>query len=272
MPNEISRLKPNQVPSFDEFKKNILEQGSDANFSNRLENLYDNAPRLIRILHNFDPTGTASALDQLISDEKTEKEQNNILRMLYDLAVKIWKVEGTELPSLSAEKFKFLYFVYIKSETDVYVRVLADEIQNLLTLPQLRIISIGEYLNRNELIDFSNWVQGIKIMHKGIVRVEADLLGNNEMPDYVSLDEIKKMEERIRLRFHLLKHLYREAKEDTFKKISHADLAKKAGLEHHRTISQLLPYMIVEGWVKSRTVDSISITEEGIDRVKTLLI
>ena len=147
----------------------------------------------------------------------------------------------------------------------------ADGIQSLLGLPQLRIISIGEYLDKNELIRFDDWVQGIRIVHKGIIRIEADLLGNIEIPDYVSPDEIKKMEERIRLRFHLLKHLFREAEGDTFKKISHADLAKKAGLEHHLVISQFRPYMAAEGWIIFRTADSVSITEEGIDRVKTLL-
>jgi len=271
MSNDVLEPEPNQIPSFDEFKETILQKGADADFLNRVKNLYGTAPRLIRILHNFDPTGTASAFDQLLNDERAEREQNNILHMLYDLALKIWKVEATALPNLPEDKFKFLYFVYVKSETGVFARIDADEIQSLLKLPQLKTISIGEYLDKNELINFNNWVQGIKILHKGIIRVEADLLGNNEIPEYVSPDEIKKMEERIRLRFNVLQHLNREAEEDTFKKISHAELAKKAGLEHLRVINQLLPYMGAEGWIKFRTADTVSITEEGIERVKALL-
>jgi hypothetical protein len=271
MSNEIANQEPNEFPSFDEFKKTILQQGTDANLLNKVKGLYGTAPRLIRILHNFDPTGTASAFDQLLDDERTEREQNNILRTLYDLAVKIWKIEDSATPSLPEDKFKFLYFVYVKSETDIFTKVNADEIQSLLSLPQSRILSIGEYLDKNELIKFENWYQGIGITHKGIINAEVALLGNNETPEYVSLDEIKKIEDRVRLRFDLLQHLSQEAEEDTFKLISHVELAQKAELEHFQVIKQLLPYMDAEGWIRSRTADSVSITEEGIDRVKALL-
>jgi hypothetical protein len=222
-------------------------------------------------LHNFDPTGTASAIDQLINEEKSEREQENILRAIYALAIKISKIDETETSDLPDDKFKFLYLVYIKSETDIFAMVNTYEIQGLLNLPQTSILSIGEYLDKNELIKFDNWYQGIGITHKGIIKVEATLLGNNEIPEYVSLDEIKKIEDRVRLRFHLLQHLNQEAEEDTFKLISHAELAQDAGLEHFQVLKQLFPYMESEGWMRSRTADTVSITEEGIDRVKALL-
>jgi hypothetical protein len=260
-----------QTPSFKEFKKLVLEHGADEDFLNRVANSHGKIPRLIRILHNFDPTGTASAIDQIINEEKSEREQENILRAIYALAVKIWKVDETEVSNLPDDKFKFLYVVYVKSETDIFARVNTDEIQSLLALPQSRILSIGEYLDRNKLISFDNWYQGIGIMHKGIIRVETHLLGNNEIPEYVSLDEIKKIEDRVRQRFHLLQYLNQEAEEDTFNLIPHAELARKAGLEHSQVIRQLLPYIEAEDWIRSRTADSVSITEEGIDRVKALL-
>ena len=87
----------------------------------------------------------------------------------------------------------------------------------------------------------------------------------------MSTNEVDKIEGRIRLRFDLLQYLYKETEEDTFKRILHIDLAKKMGLEHSCVISQLLPYMAKEGWIKCSTNDSVTLTEEGIDRVKALL-
>jgi hypothetical protein len=260
-----------QTPSFDEFKKLVLEHGADGDFLNRVANLHGKIPRLLRIVHNFDPTGTASAIDQIINEEKSEREQENILRAIYALAIRVSKIDEVEISDLSEDKFRFLYSVYVKSETDIFARVNADEIQSLLGLPQPRILSIGEYLDKNGQIKFDNWYQGIGITHKGIIKVEAVLLGNNEIPEHVSLDEIKKIEDRVRLRFYLLQYLNQEAEEDTFNLVSHAELAQKAGLEHSKVIRQLIPYIEAEDWIRSRTADSVSITEEGIDRVKALL-
>lgn len=271
MSNEIIDPGIYKTPSFEEFKETILKEGADADLFNRFADLHGRIPRLIRIIHNFDPSGTLSAIDQVFNEEKSEREQDNILRAIYDLAIKIWKVEVTAIPNLPDNKFKFLYFVYVISETDVYTRVEANEIQNSLSLPQHRTISIGQYLAKIGLIKFNTWVEGIKIVHKGVVRVEADLLGNNKLPSYVSANEVEKIEERIRFRFDLLKILYGETDGDTFKKILHNDLARKLEIKHHCLISQNLSYMAEEGWINYRTVDSVTISEEGIDRVEALL-
>jgi hypothetical protein len=260
-----------QIPSFDEFKEIVLQHGADANFLDRVATLHGRVPRLFRILHNLDPTGIASAIDQLISEEKSEREQDNILRAIYTLAIKVWKVEGTELPVLSVDKFRFLYFVYVKSQTDKFVRIEGDEIKDLLNLPQDRVISIGQYLDKNGLIEFNSWVEGIKITHKGVIRIEAELLGSDDFPSFVDVNEIGKIEERIRLRFALLQYLNRKTKGNTFQQILHTDIAEKLGLDHNSLITQSLPYMVEEGWVKWRSSDSVSITEEGIDKVEALL-
>lgn len=260
-----------QIPSFEEFKQVVLQQGASGNFLNRAATLHGKIPRLIRILHNFDPTGIASAIDQLINEAKSEREQDNILRAIYALAIKVWNIEDTELPTLSEDKFCFLYFVYVKSQTDIFTRVELAEIQNFLNLSQQRIISIGEYLDKNGLIRFNSWVEGVKIAHKGIVRTEAELLGSNEFPVFVDASEIKKIEERIRLRFDVLQYLYRKAKGDTYQQILHEDIAREMELDHHSLITQSLPYMVEEGWIRWGSSDSVRITEEGIDRVEALL-
>jgi len=262
--------RPKRVPSFDEFKEIVLQHGSDQDFLNKVASLHGKAPRLLRILHNFDPTGTASAIDQIISEEKSEREQDNILRAIYALAMKIWNVEDKEFLDLSEEKFAFLYFIYLKSQADIFTRVELDEIQRFLNLPQLRIISIGEFLDKNGLIDFNTWVEGVKIAHDGITRIESELLGSNDFSEIVDVNEITKIEARIRLRFDVLQYLYNETNGDSYQQIQHGDVARAMGIDHHDLIAQLIPYLVEEGWVIWGSADSVRITEEGIDRVRLL--
>lgn len=93
-----------QRPSFEEFKKLVLQYGADKDFLNRVANLHGKIPRLIRVLHNFDPTGTASAINQLVNKEKSEREQENILRAIYALAMKISKIDEIETSFASTYK------------------------------------------------------------------------------------------------------------------------------------------------------------------------
>lgn len=174
------------------------------------------------------------------------------------------------IPKLKREKCKFLYFTYVESQTDVYSRIEVDNVANFMELPQPRILSIGRYLNQAGLIRFTNWVQGVWIKHRGIVRIETDLFGMKTIPDYASIDEIKKIEQRFKSRLMLLHHVYQKSKGNTFEKISHVEIADSLGIDHNQVISQLIPYLDAEGLVKVRTNDSIAITEEGIDKVEEL--
>src|SRR5215210_5826415 len=101
--NLVPRQK--QMPSFEEFKEVVLRQGANQGFLNKILTLHGKIPRLIRILHNFDRTGLTSALDQLINEEKSEQEKESILRAIYDLAILVWNIKDTELPSLSNDAF-----------------------------------------------------------------------------------------------------------------------------------------------------------------------
>jgi hypothetical protein len=116
MSNDILESDTNQIPSFEEFKATILHQGADANFLDKVANLHGRIPRLIRILYNFDPTGTLSAISQLFSEVTTEREQDNILRAIYKLAIKVWQVERPASPRLPKDKFEFLYRPVSRSE------------------------------------------------------------------------------------------------------------------------------------------------------------
>jgi hypothetical protein len=201
-------------------------------------------------------------LEQLYVQLETEKIKEGILEV---------STLTTGIPKLREDKFQFLYLVYIKAETDIFRRVELDEIMGDLGLPQLKVISIGQYLTKKGLVKFRNWYEGIWIVHPGIVKVETDLLRMRSVPEYVASDEIKQIQERLKLRFALLRHLYEKVQSDTFEQVFQADLAKELELDHNRVITQLIPYLASEGWIKVRTNDSVAITEEGIERVELLL-
>jgi Mn-dependent DtxR family transcriptional regulator len=266
-------MKPEQgrPVSFEEFKETLLRHGSDDDIYSRVAQVHGRIPRLIRLLHNIDPSGISSAIDQLLSEKVSEQEQENIIRAIYVLANKIWSLESGDMPSLPDDKFEFLYYVYERSETDVYMRVEADEMQNLLGISQNRTIAIAQYLDQHGFIEFETWVQGIKILHDGIVKVEASIWKNDTLPACVSEEMIGKIEERMRLRFSVLQCMHDEVEGDIFAQIQHVQLAEKLSIKHHDLISQILPYLAGEGWVNWRTSDSVAITEEGVDRIKALL-
>jgi hypothetical protein len=258
-----------KIPSFEEFEKTILQHGADSDLINWAAKQYGRIPSAIRALNNFDPTGISGAFDQLFSEKVSEREQENILREIYKLANRIWKIESKNVTRLQEEKFKFLYFVYQNSRTNIFARVDVDPIQNLLGVSQNKIISIGQNLEENGFIKFPSWFVGIWILHDGVVRVESELL-NNDLPHFVSKSELSTIEDRMRLRFTLLKHLYKLTREDTFELVGHVNLANISKIDHQIVLTQLLPYLESEGWVRSATADTVNITEDGIDFVKGL--
>ncbi len=56
-----------------------------------------------------------------------------------------------------------------------------------------------------------------------------------------------------------------------YKLILHAKLAKDLSIKHLRLIKEFLPYLVEEGWIRFRTNDSISITEEGIEKARIFI-
>ncbi|GEM_PF-2441855 len=269
-PNEIIKPDANQIYSFEEFKKVILQYGADSDLINLAAKEYGRVPSVIRALNNFDPTGISGAIDQLLSEKASEREQENILRVIYMLAKRMSEIESKGIKKLPEDKFKFLYFVYSGSKTDVFARVNPDSIQNLMNVSQNKIISIGQYLTENGFIKFRSWVEGIWLLRDGIVQIESELLSNNKLPEFVSESEISAIKDRMRLRFTLLQHLYNLTEGDTFEKIGHADLADISKIDHQIVLNQLLPYLSGEGWVRFATVDTVKITEDGIDFMKGL--
>lgn len=71
--------------TFDEFKKKITELKEYSSIIDKASDLYDKTPILIKAIQNFDPTGIAGAIDQVLSDNKAKREQENLTQALYEL-------------------------------------------------------------------------------------------------------------------------------------------------------------------------------------------
>jgi hypothetical protein len=71
--------------SFEEFKNKIACMEGAETLIDKASDLYDRIPSLIRTIQNFDPTGITASIDQILSDNKAKREQENIMRALYAL-------------------------------------------------------------------------------------------------------------------------------------------------------------------------------------------
>jgi hypothetical protein len=85
-------IKYKKIPlTYDEFKAMILEYNSSKSRFDSIADIYDRVPSYIRVIQNFDPTGIAGAIDQILSENKAKREQDNILRAIYNLVQAIQK-------------------------------------------------------------------------------------------------------------------------------------------------------------------------------------
>lgn len=269
MPDEI--IKQDKLVTFGEFKKAILGWGKKDGFQGKVEDAYGQIPRLVKILQNFDPTGISGAIDQLVGDQISEREQDNILRAIYVIAEKVFSDDASSDFELSEEKFKLLFYVYLKTGTNIFTSLNTHDSQSFLEVSQHRLIAIAQYLEKEGFIKFPSWVMGMKITHKGISIVEKTLLRKSILPSYVPENQIFVMRQRMELRLSLLEYIYKESEEDVFKLIRHEKVADDMSIDHLRLLNELLPYLAGEGWMRFRTNDSISITEEGVEKVRTFI-
>ena len=77
--------KENTFLSYEEFKRKVLECSEGKTVTDKVADIYDDLPVLVRVIANLDPTGLASSLDQVLTENKAKREQENILRAIYAL-------------------------------------------------------------------------------------------------------------------------------------------------------------------------------------------
>ena len=104
MSSKVTKAGNNKIPpTFNEFKDLVLKGDLASSSSiNTSADFYDNMPSIIRMLHNLDPTGISSVIDQILTNDKDNREQDNILRAIYLLAQAI-QTSQEELSNLKRD-------------------------------------------------------------------------------------------------------------------------------------------------------------------------
>jgi hypothetical protein len=122
MTKEITLRGDIPLSSFESFKEFLLqdnkENASWRKALNRSSDLYSKIPLILRAIQNVDPTGLAGAVDQILSENKAQREQDRIIWMLYEM-IKGFLQYGQRIESLEefylSTKFQevtLLYFEY----------------------------------------------------------------------------------------------------------------------------------------------------------------
>ena len=116
------------LPTLDDFEKRILERPDNHSalqkMIDKVSDVYDGLPVLIRSLTNFDPTGVSGTIAQMLSENKAKREQKNIICALYlmwqtimEYGDKLKYLELKEqLPALTESYFEFSKNTYQQSK------------------------------------------------------------------------------------------------------------------------------------------------------------
>ena len=125
MAKDIIKSGSTPLSSFEEFEKYVNSLNDNGNLLDKPADLYIKLPALLRTLTNIEPTGIASALAQLLEENKVKREQRNVLLAMFELAKVLsqcgHRIEQLEKSYLSTEfpKLTIMYFEHSKQTFDV---------------------------------------------------------------------------------------------------------------------------------------------------------
>lgn len=116
MTKDIIKSEMAPLSSFEEFEKFVYSLDDNDSLLDKSADLYSKIPALLRTLPNFEPTGIAGALAQLLEENKAQREQKNILLAMFEL-VKVVSQFDYKIKQLGkaylAEEFPKLTEMYI---------------------------------------------------------------------------------------------------------------------------------------------------------------
>jgi hypothetical protein len=84
--------KPQDI-TFEEFKALFLARKNESSLLDKSADYFDAIPTLLKITTNFDPTGIAGSIAQILESNKATREQENILEAVYYLTIAFRKHE-----------------------------------------------------------------------------------------------------------------------------------------------------------------------------------
>ncbi len=81
--NQIITTNQNNILSEERFTDIIKNRVENKTFISMASDVYDKVPQIFKIVKNIDPTGILSSIDDVLSDNKRNRETNNIIKALY---------------------------------------------------------------------------------------------------------------------------------------------------------------------------------------------
>ena len=125
MTKDISKSGPTPLSSIEEFEKYVYSLDDNESLLDKPADLYSKIPTLLRTLPNVEPTGIASALAQLLEENKAQREQKNILLAIFEL-IKVVSQNGFRIEQLGKSylskefpKLTSMYFEYSRQTSDI---------------------------------------------------------------------------------------------------------------------------------------------------------
>lgn len=108
--------------TFDEFREIMAESEESASAIDKVSDLYDKVPAWVRTIQNFDPTGIAGAIDQILSDNKTKRQEECLLKALYSFyeAIIILNERQIKSDKFVKEHLAELTYLYFEKSKETY--------------------------------------------------------------------------------------------------------------------------------------------------------
>ena len=116
--NSLIPSSGQNLPSFEEFKDMVLNYNEKENIIDKVADKYDQIPTIFKVFKNFDPTGIASSIDDILSENKAKREQNNILLASYYMFQSINNLQA-EIEK-DKQQFSNLTEIYFQKSKESY--------------------------------------------------------------------------------------------------------------------------------------------------------
>lgn len=108
--------------TFDEFKEKISGLIESGTVIDKASDRYEKLPIIIRAIQNLDPTGISGAIDQVLSNNKAKREQENLMHALYAFYEAILYLGNKQavLDSSINQQLSELTYLYFQKSQETY--------------------------------------------------------------------------------------------------------------------------------------------------------
>lgn len=112
--------------TFEEFKQIVFPKS--LYISDKVADAYGSLPTLIKSLSNLDPTGITAYFTQILNENQTQRENENISYALYQLFLALSKIKAE---SINREQFPALSYLYLEHSKQAYRKSKIELLRNI---------------------------------------------------------------------------------------------------------------------------------------------